>query len=151
MSREIARLAGNLSITVSAIDAKLPVHRKLALGISAFRKKERDVSHSRVSELLFPGRKRAVLGAKPVLDYLRTQKNGRILVLDEAFHHEAPICSRCSAWAPRENSCPICSGPVRKATLENELVCLALAYDLGVEFVKGSSELARNGGVGLLT
>ncbi len=150
MSKEIARLAGDLSVKVNPIDAKLPEHRKLALGISAFRKKEREMSHGRVSELLFPGRKRTVLGVKPVLEFLRTQKKGRILVLDEAFHRAVPICARCSVWAPADGTCPTCSGPVREAVLENELVCLAISFGVEVEFVKDSELLARKGGIGLL-
>jgi hypothetical protein len=151
INKEIIRLAGNLIVSVSAIDAKLPEHKKLALEISAFRKKERETSHRRVSELLFPGRGKTVLGAKPVLNFIRTHKKGRILVLDEAFHHPAPICAKCSAWTPATDACPVCSGPMQMAAVENELICLAISYGIEVEFVKGSEELTRKGGVGLLT
>lgn len=147
---EIARRNGHLMTELAAIDVKLSTPKKLALGIRAFRKKEEEVSKNRVEELFSPGRRQAAFGANEVLSFLAQSKRARVLVLDEAFHKEALLCGGCSSQAPKEAACPVCSGPVAPASVENELVCLAVARGVEIEFVKDSKPLAQRGGVGLL-
>jgi hypothetical protein len=148
---EIIRLSPRLETVLASIDAKLSQSKKLALGIRAFRHREREISHGRVEELFSPGRRQAVLGAVPVLNFLRESRRGAVLVLDEAFHQNVPICAGCSTVATVEGACPVCSGPVRTTAIENELVCLAAAASAELEFVKDSEKLERAGGAGLLT
>lgn len=147
---EIRRLHSRLTIVLTPIDAKLSETKKLGLGILAFRKMESDISLRRVGELFSAGRRQAFFGAGEVLNILRESKRAGVLVLDEAFHQKALICGRCSALAPQGPSCPLCSGPVGRAAVENELVCLAAATGVEIEFVKDSEALAKKGGVGLL-
>jgi len=150
LKEEVARLNSHLSIVPAPIDVKLSAAKKLALGVAAFRKKEQAISLQRVEELFLPGRRQAIFGAAEAASFLRQAQRAGVLVLDEAFHKEAQLCVRCSAMAFQGRSCPVCSGPVQTAALENELVCLAAARNLEIEFVKDSEPLARKGGVGLL-
>lgn len=148
---EIARLSPRLEIVLAPIDAKLSRAKKLALGIQAFRHREQEISHRRVEELFSPGKRQAIFGAVPVLNFLRESRRGVVLVLDEAFHQTVPICAACSTVATAEGSCPVCTGPVRLTAIENELICLVATYSVEIEFVKDSEKLERKGGVGLLT
>lgn len=147
---EIFRRDGHLTTGLAAIEAKLSATKKLALGLQAFRKKEEELSQKRVGELLSPGRRQAFFGAAEVLAFLSKPKRAYVLVLDEGFHKEAPLCGQCSSPAPKESACPVCSGPVARAAVENELVCLAAAAGVEIEFVKDSKTLTQKGGVGLL-
>ncbi|MCI0329790.1 MAG: hypothetical protein L0196_02395 [candidate division Zixibacteria bacterium] len=147
---EIARLNSHFSTLSAPIDAKLSTVKKLALGVEAFRKWEDEISFQRVAELFSPGHRQAVFGATEALARLRTTPRAELLILDEAFHREGLLCGSCSAPAAQEASCPLCGGPVKWAPLENELVCLAAALEIEIEFVKDSEPLARKGGVGLL-
>ncbi|MCI0595420.1 MAG: hypothetical protein L0Z48_02635 [candidate division Zixibacteria bacterium] len=150
IKERILRQNSGLDIVLASIDAKPSPARKLSLGIQAFRQREQEISQQRAAELLSPGRWQVFWGGRSVIDFLQEEKRGTVLVLDEAFRQTAPVCGKCSELVPEEGVCPLCAGPVRKASVENELVCLAASAGVEIEFVKGSPELARKGGVGLL-
>ena len=141
---------GRQEVILAPIDSKLSPARKLAAGIQAFRQQEREHSNLRVEELFSPGKRQAFFGAVEILNVLRETKPAGVLVLDEAFHQEAPVCGRCSAVTIQTGVCPDCAGPVERSSLENELVCLAAAAGAEIEFVKDSEALAKKGGAGLL-
>lgn len=150
LQAELARRDGRLVILVAPNEAKLSEAQRLAAGIRAFRKGEQEISLKRVDELFVSGRRRSILGASAVLDYLRTGGRAEVLVLEETFRKETFICGQCSAEAAGRHACPVCSGPVALSRLENELICLAAAAGTEIEFVKDSPRLAERGGVGLL-
>lgn len=150
IKERILRQNGKLEVVLAPIDVKLTPTQKLLQGIRAFRQRERELSHQRVTELLSPGRRQVFWGARSVIDFLQESKGGTVLVLDEAFHQVAPVCGQCSELLPVEGTCPLCFGPARKAAVENELVCLAATAGVEIEFVRDSQELSRKGGVGLL-
>lgn len=150
VKEKILEQNGRLEVVLAPIDSKLSPARILAAGVQAFRQQEQERSNFRVEELFSPGKRQVFFGAVEILNVLRETRPAGVLVLDEAFHQEAPICGRCSAVTIQTGVCPDCAGPVERSPLENELVCLAAAAGAEIEFVKDSEALAKKGGAGLL-
>lgn len=139
---------------VNRLDTKLPEHEAVARSLEAIREAERadarDMARQALDATLSDG-----LGAAGVEAVVQALRQGAVdtLILAQEF--------RVSGWRCVENpslagdggvpsECPVGPGAAEPADLREELVSQALQTGAEVEFVEGSAELARMGGIAAL-
>jgi peptide subunit release factor 1 (eRF1) len=152
--RHLSERAWERVVEQNRLDTKLPAHEAIARSLETIREAEgaeaRDMARQALDATLADG-----LGAAGVEAVVQALRQGAVdtLILDREFSATGWRCVEDPSVAgdggvPSE--CPVGPGPAEPADLREELVSQALQTGAEVEFVEGSEELARMGGVAAL-
>jgi peptide chain release factor subunit 1 len=152
--RHLSERAWERVVAVSRLDIRVPEHEAVARTMEmiqdAERAEARGVARQALVATLSDG-----LGAAGVEAVVHALRQGAVdtLILDREFSVSGWRCVEDPALAGDggvPSDCPVGPGPAEPADLREELVSQALRSGAEVEFVEGSEELARMGGVAAL-